>query len=110
MASFCLLCCPHLPSITEFLTMSTITSQNKGLTNVQLQQTIDHIDAHLDRDLSLEQIAAVINVSPNYFASLFKQATGTSPHQYVIRQRVKRAEVMLSKTNWAIADIALQAR
>jgi AraC family transcriptional regulator len=108
MANFCLLYYPHLPYITKFLTMSNITFQNKGLTNVQLQQAIDYIDTNLDRELSLEQIAAVINISPNYFASLFKNATGTSPHQYVIRQRVKQAEVMLSKTNWAIADIALQ--
>jgi AraC family transcriptional regulator len=31
-----------------------------------------------------------------------------SPHQYVIQQRVKRAEVMLKRTDMAIADIALQ--
>ncbi len=86
----------------------TITSQNKSLTRAQLQQAIDYIQAHLDQDLSLEQIAAVINISPNYFASLFKRATGTSPHQYVIQQRVERAKLMLLKTDLAIADIALQ--
>jgi AraC family transcriptional regulator len=31
-----------------------------------------------------------------------------SPHQYVIKERVERAKVMLSKTDLAIADIALQ--
>jgi AraC family transcriptional regulator len=53
-----------------------------------LQQAIDYINAHLDRDLSLEKIAKVINISPTYFASLFKRATGISPHQYVIQKRV----------------------
>ena len=33
---------------------------------------------------------------------------GISPHQYVIQQRVERARLMLSKTDLAIADIALQ--
>jgi len=33
---------------------------------------------------------------------------GISPHQYVIQQRVERAKLMLSKTDLAIADIALQ--
>jgi AraC family transcriptional regulator len=96
--------------------MSTITLKQRSLTHTQLQQALDYIHTHLDsaeptlreRDLSLEQIALVVHISPTYFASLFKHATGTSPHQYVIQQRVKRAEVMLSKTNWAIADIALQ--
>ncbi|WP_226889832.1 AraC family transcriptional regulator [Nostoc sp. MG11] len=88
--------------------MSTVAFQNRGLTSVQLQQAIDYIHTHLDRELSLEQIAAVIHISPTYFASLFKSATGISPHQYVIRQRVKRAKMMLLKTDLAIANIALQ--
>jgi AraC family transcriptional regulator len=83
-------------------------SQNISLTRTQLQQAIDYIHAHLDRDLSLSQIASIINISPTYFASLFKLATGTSPHQYVIEQRVERAKSLLSKTDMAIADIALQ--
>ena len=39
---------------------------------------------------------------------LFKHAMEISPHQYVIQQRVERARLMLSKTDLAIADIALQ--
>ncbi|MBV8882715.1 MAG: helix-turn-helix transcriptional regulator [Chroococcidiopsidaceae cyanobacterium CP_BM_RX_35] len=88
--------------------MSTVAFQNRGLTDAQLQRAIDHIHTHLDQELTLEQIAAVINISPTYFASLFKRATGISPHQYVIQQRVERAKMMLLKTDLAIADIALQ--
>lgn len=86
----------------------TITSQNRNLTRVQLQEAIDYIHTHLDRDLSLVELASVINISPTYFASLFKQAIGIPPHQYVIQQRVEQAKLMLSKTDLAIADIALQ--
>ncbi|MBD1866433.1 helix-turn-helix transcriptional regulator [Cyanobacteria bacterium FACHB-471] len=85
-----------------------ITSENRRLTHAQLQQVIDYIHTYLNRDLSLAELADVINISPTYFANLFKQATGISPHQYVIRQRVERAKVMLTKTDLAIADIALQ--
>jgi AraC family transcriptional regulator len=86
----------------------TITSENRSLTHAQLQQTINYINTHLDRDLSLVQIAGVINISPTYFASLFKRATGISPHQYVIKQRVERAKLLLTTTELTIADIALQ--
>lgn len=82
--------------------------RNRGLTHTQLQQVLDYIHTHLDRDLSLTELAGVINISPTYFASLFKQAMGIAPHQYVIQQRVERAKLMLSKTDLAIADIALQ--
>ncbi|MBV8885412.1 MAG: helix-turn-helix transcriptional regulator [Chroococcidiopsidaceae cyanobacterium CP_BM_RX_35] len=93
----------HYSTVTQ-----TITSENRSLTRNQLQQAIDYIHTHLDRDLSLVEIADVINISPTYFASLFKRAIGISPHQYVIQQRVERAKVMLTKTDLAIADIALQ--
>jgi AraC family transcriptional regulator len=85
-----------------------ITSENRSLSHTQVQQAIDYIHTYLDRDLTLVEIAEVLHISPTYFASLFKRATGTSPHQYVIQQRVERAKEMLSKTDLAIADIALQ--
>ncbi|MGG6293609.1 AraC family transcriptional regulator [Leptolyngbya sp. AN02str] len=85
-----------------------IALPNNRLTHTQLQQAIDYIHAHLNRDLSLAELASVVNISPTYFASLFKKVMGISPHQYVIKQRVERAEVMLKGTDLAIADIALQ--
>ncbi|MBW4535577.1 MAG: AraC family transcriptional regulator [Pleurocapsa minor HA4230-MV1] len=94
--------------LRHYSEVTHITPQNRSLTGVQLQRVIDYIHSHLDRDLSLVEIAKVINISPTYFASLFKRAIGTSPHQYVIQQRVEQAKLMLSKTDWAIADIALQ--
>jgi AraC family transcriptional regulator len=93
----------HYSTVTQ-----TVTSENRNLTHTQLQQAIDYIHTYLERDLSLVELAEVINISPVYFARLFKRETGTSPHQYVIQQRVKRAKVMLSKTDLAIAEIALQ--
>ncbi len=85
-----------------------VTSENRSLTRAQLQQAINYIHAHLNHDLSLAELASIVNISPTYFAGLFKQALGIAPHQYVIQQRVERAKSMLSKTDLAIADIALQ--
>jgi AraC family transcriptional regulator len=85
-----------------------IALPNNRLTHAQLQQAIDYIHAHLNRDLSLAELANVVNISPTYFANLFKKVMGISPHQYVIKQRVERAAVMLKGTDLAIADIALQ--
>lgn len=93
----------HYSAITQ-----TITLKQDNLTRTQLRQAIDYIQNHLDRDLSLAEIAGVVNISPTYFASLFKRAMDIAPHQYVIQQRVERAKLMLSRTDLAIADIALQ--
>ena len=85
-----------------------IAPKHGGLTTSQLRQAIDYVQAHLDRDLSLAEIAAAISISPTYFSRLFKRATGSSPHQYVIQQRVERAKVLLKTTDLAIANVALQ--
>jgi AraC family transcriptional regulator len=66
-----------------------------------IKQQVYYIHTHLNRDLSLAELASVINISPTYFAGLFKQAMGISPHQYVIQQRVEREKLMLSKTDLA---------
>jgi AraC family transcriptional regulator len=79
-----------------------------SLTPSRLQQSIDYIHAHLDGDLSMAQIAGNVNSSPTHFASSFKRATGISLHQYVIKQRVERAKLLLETTDLPIANIASQ--
>jgi AraC family transcriptional regulator len=86
----------------------TIIADRHSLIPSRLQQSIDYIHAHLDGDLSMVQIASSVNTSPTYFASLFKTATGISLHQYVIKQRVERAKLLLETTDLPISNIASQ--
>jgi AraC family transcriptional regulator len=79
------------------------------LSQPRLQQAIDYIHTHLSGNLSITQIANSVNLSPTYFASLFKRATGMPLHQYVIEQRVARAKILLETTDLPIANIASQA-
>jgi AraC family transcriptional regulator len=77
-----------------------------GLSKFKLQQVIDYIDAHLDQDLSLRELAAIAQISSHYFSQLFKQSTGLTPHQYVIHCRIARVKELLPKTKQLIADVA----
>lgn len=72
----------------------------------KLQLIIDYIDAYLDRDLSLQELSSLVQMSPQYFSQLFKQTTGTTPHQYVIRRRIERAKCLLQQSKLSIAEIA----
>ena len=72
----------------------------------KLQLVIDYINAYLDRDLSLRELSSVAQMSPQYFSQLFKQTTGTTPHQYVIRCRIARAKYLLQQGKLSIAEIA----
>lgn len=77
-----------------------------GLPKRTLRQVVDYIHEHLERDLTLATLAAIACMSPSYFSSLFKQSTGLSPHQYVIRCRIERAQQLLKQGKLSIAEIA----
>ena len=77
-----------------------------GLSHQNLQCVIDYINDHLDRNLSLAELAAIAQLSSYHFARLFKQSTGISPHQYHIQCRIERAKQLLRRGDIAIAEIA----
>jgi AraC family transcriptional regulator len=77
-----------------------------GLSRRKLQLVIDYINSYLDQDLGLAELATLVQISPHYFSQLFKQSTGISPHQYIIRRRVERAKELILKQEMTIAEIA----
>lgn len=78
------------------------------LPQYKLQQVIEYINAYLDRDLSLRELSNLLQMSPHYFSQLFKQSTGTTPHQYVIRCRVEKAKDLIRQNKLSLAEIATQ--
>ncbi|HEY9663029.1 MAG TPA: AraC family transcriptional regulator [Allocoleopsis sp.] len=78
-----------------------------GLPQRQLLQVLDYIDAHLHQEIKLTDLASLLGMSEFYFSRQFKQATGTSPYQYLLQQRIERAKQLLRQSDRPIADIAL---
>ncbi|MBB6695122.1 helix-turn-helix transcriptional regulator [Cohnella xylanilytica] len=61
----------------------------------QLDGALQYVHAHLGQDISLEKLAAAAHVSASHLVRLFREATGLAPHQYVIRERIRRAQAHL---------------
>ncbi|MGZ4453293.1 MAG: GlxA family transcriptional regulator [Nocardioides sp.] len=61
---------------------------------------------HLGEELSVTSLAARANVSARTFARRFRAETGTTPHAWLTRQRVYRAEELLEGTDLSIEQIA----
>ncbi|MDM9381304.1 AraC family transcriptional regulator [Chlorogloeopsis sp. ULAP01] len=79
-----------------------------GLPRHKLQIVIDYIHAHLNEDIGLAELAALVQMSPRYFLKLFKTSTGFTPHKFVIHTRIARAKELLLLKQTSIAEIALK--
>jgi len=85
-----------------------VASEPKGgLSGRQLKKATHFIGDNLaSGDLSLAGIARAASLSERHLLRLFKESTGFSPHQYVIRERVERARGLLAKTDLAVGEVA----
>jgi AraC family transcriptional regulator len=89
-------------------TQPKIFSHLGGLSASQLQHVKDYVNEHLHQDLKLNELAAIVQLSPYYFLRLFKQQVGITPHQYILQCRIDKAKSLLQHTNLSIAAIALK--
>jgi AraC family transcriptional regulator len=71
-----------------------------------LARATEYVEEHLGEDLPLAALAGAVGLSPYHFARLFRETTGLSPHQYLIRRRVERAKLLLATTERSLAAIA----
>jgi AraC family transcriptional regulator len=83
-------------------------SNTSGLPRAKLNRAIAYITAHLSEDIKIVDIAAHLGISQYHFGRLFKQSTGITVHNYLIQQRVKRAQHLLRETDLSILVIAEQ--
>ena len=72
----------------------------------RLGAVLDWACAHLDADLSVDALAARALMSPRSFARHFRAATGTTPHSWVLSQRMARAEELLEGGDLPIEEVA----
>lgn len=66
------------------------------------------IDAHSHEEVDLERAAAEVGLSEFHFLRMFGAVLGVTPHQYLIRSRLRHAARMLAEDERAITDVALE--
>jgi AraC family transcriptional regulator len=73
-----------------------------------LRRAIRFVNDNLDSKLKWDEVATAVGLDPFTFGRGFKLATGMTPHQYIIRCRLRRAMRLLVRGELPLADIALQ--
>ena len=68
----------------------------------------DYIGVHINEKLSIGDLAERAGYSEYYFSRKFKQEMGCSINEYIMREKIERAKVLLSTTNTSILDISVE--
>jgi AraC-like DNA-binding protein len=66
------------------------------------------IDAHAREPIDLEDAAGEVGLSPFHFLRLFRRVLGVTPHQYLVRSRLRRAAQLLADDGHSITEIAYE--
>jgi AraC family transcriptional regulator len=81
---------------------------NGGLAPWQVRRVTTYIEANLSACLSCEGLAQLANLSVSHFARAFKCTFGYSPHAFLMRRRMERAQGLMLETKIPLAQIALE--
>ena len=96
--------------LTNYTTVkSRISEAIGGLSGYKLRRVKDFIEDHLEEDLSLNEIAAVAELSPFHFSRAFRRSTGKTPQQYLMQRRMERAKELLAFPDLPIVEVSLRA-
>jgi AraC family transcriptional regulator len=93
--------------VRNYSTLTRHVAGAEGLADHRLMQVIEYIRANLGDDVSLDALASIAGLSPNYFLSAFRQATGLTPHRYVTDLRIARACELLHDPRRPITEVSL---
>jgi len=84
-----------------------VADQARAMPAWRMRKVVDYIEAHLDEDLTLADLADVAGFSVSHFKALFRNAAGMPAHRFVMHRRVERACAHLARGGMSTMDIAL---
>jgi AraC-like DNA-binding protein len=93
--------------VMHIVRLELAPSTVNALPKWRLKRVQEYVDAHLEKDISLADLAKVAGLSRMHFAAQFRAATGYRPHDYLLYQRIESAKEMLSSTDVPLAEVAL---
>ena len=78
------------------------------LTAWQQRRVLEHIESNLAKPLRNRELAALVDFSEFHFNVAFRNSLGTSPHEFLIRRRIERAQQLMVSTHMPLCDIAAE--
>jgi AraC family transcriptional regulator len=85
----------------------SLQTHRGGLGSARLRRIKEFIDAKIEDDLKLCEMAQAVELSTAYFTRMFRKSTGETPHQFLLRRRLERAKMMLRSADGRVLDVAV---
>jgi AraC family transcriptional regulator len=79
-----------------------------GLAAWQARRLAVFIDARLGQPIRLKELSEVSKLSTAYFCRAFKRTFSETPHSYIVRRRLKKAETLMLTSDFVLSDIAIR--
>ncbi|MEM7182296.1 MAG: AraC family transcriptional regulator [Spirochaetota bacterium] len=97
--------------IKNYSNLSSLTVEkdaHKRLTPQLLSIVETYVKENLEEAITIEELAAEVNMSKFYFLREFKKETNHTPYQYLINLRIESAKTTLKQSEKSIAEVALE--
>jgi AraC-like DNA-binding protein len=88
--------------LAEFISQSSINSHAL----VRYKAVLEYIEKNYRKEISVNELASIMNVSTTYFANSFKKAFHISPKQYILNKRLTESQQLLLETDMSVKEIA----
>ncbi|WP_309123490.1 response regulator [Paenibacillus sp.] len=72
----------------------------------EVRQGVEYVHRHYDQDIHLHDVAKRVNLSPSWFAALFRAEVGKPFNEYVQRYRLDRAKRLLRESDLKVYEVA----
>jgi len=92
----------------EQLVRTPAVVSRQGLAPWQVRRVLAYIDMNLDASIKNKDLAAIARLSVFHFNVAFRNSVGDSPHEYIIRRRMERAQGLMLSTEKSLSEIAAE--
>lgn len=95
-----------LIELSKLMYLQENTHYNQQLK--QLKPVLDYINANYQREITLPELANIINITPQYLCRIFKNCLNVRPVEYIVKKRIQQAKILLVEDKLNVAEISLK--
>ncbi len=90
-----------------YATPAHTSDHDVKLPPAQQRRIVEYIAANLATNISVTELADLVQMSTSHFARSFKLSFGVTPYRFVMQERVEGAKHMLTSTKFTASDVAM---